>query len=370
MMMGCGAINSGIVGHGETGSAPPEMGAAGLTLTEEELLRRGPGLLTATAAAELMPSYPTHWLRMDLKPLVRSGLAGVLLDMMPSEGRSRYDGLTSSTGLDPLVHIGAVQFWTVEREQESRAVIIGHEATGQELVLWARALTRELSEALSGDTSPATSHEQVVVVAPVPAVERDAVVQLLSQEIESAERLDLGSAVSVLAGTDRLGRLRYAYVWPDGVILGTLRTYRGERMKAGARAAFDAVQRIERAVSAAAGARSPLTTVSLRLTVEDMSHSLAADVNGTVEMTYEAPIEAFGEPERVQPLVEGWEEFRELMVAGVTSNPFFQSRSALRLMIVEALTNADVSETSDGVRVRTEVDTGTLVEGLRELPDP
>jgi len=367
-----GCATSGTVGTGKVVNAPPKMGKAGLTASQQDMLERGPGRLTLPAIAELIPQDASMRVQLELNPLVQSGLAEALIDALPSAGKARYEALNTKTGVDPVRALDGLTYWTTGGSvQEGSYTMAGMSLVSSrtravELIGYFEALEEEMKDAMGEDKQPDSAFE-VVVGASVPATDVAQLIEKTLKGVTEIKRTELSPRVAILAGRQD-DRLFYAYVWPHGVLAGTTAATTSEKpLHAAAQKVYESVSRIGDAVSGAGSIPSTLPTLEVNITWSDQPHWVRAVIDTRVAVSYEGSAETFGGTERVQWMLNGWQDKRDALVKDLSNRTSIMGKEHLRDLALQALENGELSETADGLRIETEVDVDTLIETLREI---
>ncbi len=366
LLGGCGATR-GTLGHGEVHSHV-EMGVAGLALSEQRRLEAGPGPVSLAAVHQLVPRDASLLLRLDLLPLVSSGILEVGLAALPAELRDGLDRVVAASGVDPVGGFDGIGWWAIGGDSSdgswktAHMAIVAPRTSALKVLAFFEALEEELDDE---DTDPERGYE-VVIAAPIADDELEAVVARTVTDIKDVQRLDLANRVVLLSGRDG-EHLFYACLWPGGILAGATDQFAGDIQKAAAARTRDSVAALREAVSAARAVPSGLATVELKTILKGKRHHARATIDGRVAVSYETELDAYGDPEKARAMAENWEQRKDLVLKLLDASQFGGIRSNLRALLRQLVENGELTETGDGVRAESEVDVDVVIDALKDL---
>lgn len=365
LLLGCGA--GGIVGHGGTGTAP-KAGIAGLTRAQEDFLRRGPGRVSLRALAELPANGATLRALVNVGPLRQSGLLEAILDRAPQDVRTHLDNLRTKSSVEPTQAIDGLGLWGemdgVGSLQKLRLSVTSKKSTAVQLIGLLEALEEEIGDEPNQNEN---MDFEFILGADVPHGGLDAVIAATTKDVEKVQRINLSDRTAFVVADDG-GELIYAYFWPHGALVGTQPRFTGNVKNAGAARIHAAIRRLDEAISSASAFPQSVPTLELKAVVADKPHHIVATIDSHVSLSWETAMEVFGPADTVRTFIESWESSREFVIKGIEAKAAQLGAPDLKTLLVDAIQNAEISETGDGVRIETHVGVSTLVDGIRDIP--
>ena len=135
-------------------------------------------------------------------------------------------------------------------------------------------------------------------------------------------------------------------------------------MEVAARRALDSVSSLNNRTAVV----GTLPTVRVRFEYGSEDVYLEARCETVTELILEVPVSMLGSDENLLRLLENWEQMRSVLIRLISTGSQFAQAPRLRDLLIAAIEAGRVSESVDGLRLETEVDTSLLVDGLTELP--
>ncbi len=364
----CSCAPPGLLGVGEVRAIAPKTTALGLTTSEHESLVAGPDFFDNAAAADTLVDRGSE-LQLSLQPTViaDSGLLDVALERLPLTVREGVERVEQRTGINIARQIEMVSIWG--SSLESSRGFLG-------MAVYSRLLTVRqmvgvldaIGEERFGAQEPTDSGPKVgielTLFADVISQDIPYILQTLSKGGQVVQRVDVAQGRLLVLFQDRMQRHYYAYIWPKGLRVEMLNSNPAKPLEAAARRAVASVRRF----NLLRNSNVDLPTLRARSDSDDGIIFLEARVGVSTEMTIEVPAGVLGSDETLLKLLDNWDRMKVVLKRVISVHPRFANTPRLRSLLLAAVEEGRVTESLDGIRLDTEVETELLVDGLKEIP--
>ena len=372
----CGILLSscqtaGIVGAKPLLTAPESRGSWGLTSAERETLISGPAQTLDPIAAlySLVDASSDFQLSLRPRALHYSGLLDIALNHAPEQVRSGLDRLNQDFELDLVSQLDMLSVWGSDMNSANGFIGIAAYSqmlSAQRLATVIDAIGKQRREEAEATAAPQSLGIELTLLSQTRTRDIGRLWEVVGAGGTLVERLELAPSTALGLFKDKTEGYYYAYIWPQGLRLERLAGSPATPLEAAVRRALEFI----RGVESGPATRDDVPAVRARFESADGTIFLQAFVSMTTDIALEVPLSAFGGDVRLKTIIENWDRMREVVRHIVAQGPYFAENPQLQELVVQAIETGTLTESLDGVRLETSVETELLVDGLGEInPD-